>query len=134
MGILDTDALILLPDLDRAELPAKVRITSITLAELSLGPLIAPDEAERARRQVHLQQTEAAYEPLAFDTGAARAFAGVAASLRRAERKTEARAFDALIAATAIANRLPLFTCNPDDFRGIDGLMLRPVSHPTRSR
>ena len=34
------------------------------------------------------------------------------------------------IAAIAIANDLPLFTCNPDDFAGIDGLTVVEVPHP----
>lgn len=69
-------------------------------------------------------------DPLPFDAAAARAFGRVAASLRRAGRKTAARAYDAMIAATAIANDLPLYTCNPDDFQGIDDLKLVPVPIP----
>jgi predicted nucleic acid-binding protein len=87
-----------------------------------VGPLVARDEHERAARQAHLQQAEADFDPLPFDAAAARAFGGVAASLRRAGRKSPARAYDAMIAATAIANDLPVYTCNPTDFAGIDGL------------
>jgi tRNA(fMet)-specific endonuclease VapC len=97
-------------------------ITAITLAELSAGPLVARDEQPPAARQAHLQQAEADFDPLPFDAAAARAFGAVAASLRRAGRKTAARAYDAMIAATAIANDLPLYTCNPGDFADIDGL------------
>jgi hypothetical protein len=78
----------------------------------------------------HVQQAEADFDPLPFDAAAARAFGQVAASLRRSGRKPAARALDALIAATAIANGLPLYTCNPGDFAGIDGLALRPVTVP----
>jgi predicted nucleic acid-binding protein len=46
----------------------------------------------------------------------------VATSLRRAGRKASARTYDAMIATTALANDLPVHTCNPDDFNGIDGL------------
>ena len=60
--------------------------------------------------------------PLAFDAAAARAFGRVAASLRAAGRKPAAGAYDALIAATALANGLPVYTANPADFSGIDGL------------
>ena len=35
-----------------------------------------------------------------------------------------------MIAAVAIANDLPLYSCNPDDFAGIDGLVVVPVPHP----
>ncbi|HMJ78668.1 MAG TPA: PIN domain-containing protein, partial [Iamia sp.] len=89
---------------DAPSLPDEPVITAVTLAELSVGPLVATDEAERAARQAHLQQAEADFEPLPFDAQAARAFGGVAASLRRAGRKPAARAYDAMIAATALAN------------------------------
>lgn len=62
---------------------------------------------------------------------AARAFGRVAASLRSAGRKTSARADDALIAATALARGLPLYTANPDDFVAIDGLVVMPVARPS---
>lgn len=126
-GLIDTNALILLARLDPADLPATPLISAITLAELSVGPLVAGDDLERARRQAHLQQAEADFEPIAFDRAAARAFGSVAASLRARGRKPTARAYDALIAATAIATSLPLYTCNPDDFEGIDGLDLHAV-------
>lgn len=129
-GILDTSTLIDLADLDAQDLPSEPLITAITLAELSVGPLVARSETERVARQAHLQQAEADFEPLPFDAAAARAFGAVAASLRHAGRKPAARAYDALIAATAISNGLPLFTRNPDDFSGIEGLDLRPVPQP----
>jgi predicted nucleic acid-binding protein len=89
--------------------------------------LVASTDAERAARQAHLQQAEADFDPLPFDAAAARAFGRVAASLRRAGRKVNARAYDAMIAATALANSLPIYTCNPNDFVGIDGLEVVPV-------
>jgi tRNA(fMet)-specific endonuclease VapC len=86
--VLDTSRLILLPRLvDASALPAEPLITTVTLAELSVGPLVARDERERAARQAHLQQAEADFDPLPFDAHAARAFGRVAASLRRARRK-----------------------------------------------
>ncbi len=102
----------------------------MTLAELAVGPLIATDDNERASRQAHLQQAEADFDPLPFDADAARAFGRVAASLRRAGRKAAARTYDAMIAAIAIANDLPVYTCNPDDFEGIDGLSVTAVAVP----
>ena len=96
----------------------------MTLAELSVGPLVARDDGERAARQAHLQQAEADFDPLPFDAQAARAFGQVAASLRRTGRKTAARAYDAMIAAIAVAHDLPVYTCNPADFSGIDGLQV----------
>jgi tRNA(fMet)-specific endonuclease VapC len=122
-GVLDTSTVILLSRFqDAAILPQEPLITAVTLAELSVSPLVARDEAERAARQAHLQQAESDFEPLPFDAAAARVFGRVAASLRRAGRKPAARAYNAMIAATAIASGLPIYTCNPDDFNGIDDL------------
>lgn len=134
VGVLDTNALILIDRLAVEDLPAEPVITCVTLAELSAGPLATDDEVERAARQARLQEAEAAFEPLAFDAPAARAYGRVAASLRRAGRKPAARAFDALIAATAIANDLALYTCNPRDYEGIDGLTVVTIPHPDGGR
>ena len=131
-GVLDTSTVVLLGQLVVAELPEEPVITAITLAELSVGPLVAKDEPERAARQARLQQAEVDFEPLPFDAQAARSFGSVAASLRSAGRKVQARTFDAMIAATAIANDLPVYTVNPSDFEGIAGLELRTVSHPDK--
>ena len=128
---MDTNTLILLPQLqDASALPREPMISTITLAELSVGPLVARTEAERAARQAHLQQAEADFEPLPFDAAAARAFGQVAASLRRAGRKPAARSYDVMIAAVAIANDLPLYTCNPNDFGAIERLQVIDVPHP----
>lgn len=133
-GVLDTNTVILLARLEQdAPLPAEPLITAVTLAELSVGPLVASTDEERAARQAHLQQAEADFDPLPFDAQAARSFGRVAASLRRVGRKTKARTYDAMIAATALANNLPIYTCNPDDFAGIDGLTVVPVPVPGSS-
>jgi predicted nucleic acid-binding protein len=131
--VLDTSTVILLGRLsDAAALPDEPLITAVTLAELSVGPLVASDEHERAARQVHLQQAEADFDPLPFDAAAARSFGQVAPSLRRAGRKPAARAYDAMIAAIAMANGLPIHTCNPGDFADIEGLTVVAVPHPDR--
>lgn len=130
-GLLDTSTLLLLPRItDPRILPEVPLISAITLAELSVGPLVTDDAGERERRMAQVQQAEADFEPIAFDAAAARAFGRVAASLRRSGRKPAARALDALIAATAIANDLPLYTCNPADFADIAELTIRPVPVP----
>ncbi|PID96162.1 MAG: VapC toxin family PIN domain ribonuclease [Actinomycetales bacterium] len=126
--MLDTSTLILLGTLDADSLPAEAAITAITLAELSAGPLVAKDDATRAARQAHLQLAEADFDPIPFDAAAARSFGAVAAALRDSGRKPAARAYDALIAAIAIANDLPLYTANPRDFAGIPGLDVRVVA------
>jgi tRNA(fMet)-specific endonuclease VapC len=130
-GLLDTSTLLLLRRLrDPSLLPNVPLISAVTLAELSVGPLLATDEAERARRLLQLQQAEADFDPLPFDAAAARAYALVASAYRRSGRKPAARAFDALIAATAVANGLALYTANPADFAGIDGLVVRAIPVP----
>lgn len=134
-GLLDTNTVILLPRLRKGEdvatsLPRIPLISAITLAELGVGPLVAVSEEERSARQTQLQQAEATLEALPFDADAARAYARVASSLRRFGRKGRSRTYDAMIAAVAIANQLPLFTCNPGDFEGIDELTVIAVPHP----
>jgi len=130
-GVLDTSTLILLGRITPLDaLPEAAFITAVTLAELSVGPLVATTDEDRVARQAHLQAAEADFDPIPFDAAAARAFGGVAASLRRNGRKATARAYDAMIAATAIAADLPVYTCNPSDFLGIDGLELVEVPHP----
>ena len=132
-GLLDTSTLLLLPRIaDPRSLPEVPSISTITLAALSVGPLVTDDPEERARRLAQVQQAEADFDPIPFDADAARAFGQVAASLHRAGRKPAARALDALIASIAIANDLPLYTCDPDDFAGIDGLVIRSIPHPDR--
>lgn len=132
-GVLDTSTLILLQGItDPDTLPAEPLITAITLAELAVGPLVAQSAREQTARQAHLQQAEADFVPLPFDAAAARAFGRVSASLRQAGRKAAARAYDAMIAATALANNLPVYTCNPDDFSGIEGLDVIAVSVPAQ--
>ncbi len=129
--MLDTSTVILLGRIDDpATLPDEAVISAITLAELSVGPHVARSDDERATRQAHLQQAESDFDVLAFDGQSARAFGAVAASLRASARKPTARAYDALIAASAIAHGLPLYSCNPADFDAIPDLDLRIVPHP----
>jgi tRNA(fMet)-specific endonuclease VapC len=128
-GVLDTSVIVQLDQFDEdADLPEDPLISAVTLAELSVGPLVTDDEAERAIRQARLQVTEATFDPIPFDAAAARAFGQVAAELRRSGRKRTARSFDAMIAATALARGLPVFTANPEDFMGISGLEIISVA------
>lgn len=131
LGVLDTSTFIWLDRIPEpaSVLPARVLITTITLAELAVGPLVAADDDERAARQQHLQQAEHV-EALPFDVACARCYAPIAARLRAPEQKRKARAYDVLIAATAVANGLPLYSGNPADFAGIPELDLRPVPAP----
>jgi len=130
-GMLDTSTVILLGELnDPSVLPDECVISAVTLAELSLGPHVASTARERSARQAHLQQAEADFATLPFDAASARAFGRIAASLRQLGRKPAARAYDALIAAAAIAHGLPLHTCNPADFSGIEALAVRAIPNP----
>ena len=107
---------------DGLSLPETPLISAVTLAELSVGPLVARTDAERSARQAVLQQAEADFDPLPFDAAAARSFGRVAAALRQAGRMPAARSYDAMIAAVAVARGLPLHTANPDDFPALEGL------------
>lgn len=130
-GVLDTSTVIVLSRItDPAALPVEPLITAVTLAELTVGPLVATTEAERAARQAHVQQAEADFEPRPFDAAAARAFGRVAASMRCAGRQPAARSYDVMIAATALARELPVYTCNPDDFGKVDDLTVVSVAVP----
>lgn len=98
--MLDTSTVILLSRVaDAGLLPVEPLITAVTLAELTAGPLVATTDDERAARQAHVQQAEADFE----------------------------RAYDAMIAATALAHGLPVYTCNPDDYAGMDGVRVVTV-------
>lgn len=126
-GLVDTNIVILRGRLAPGSLPDEPVISAITQAELSIGPLLADDLSVAAARLAHLHAAERDCIALPFDSECARAYARVAAELRKSGRKSAARAFDALIASTAIAHDLPLYTTNPADFQGIPELDLRPV-------
>ena len=95
-------------------------ISAVTLAELAAGPHATSDPAERARRQDRLQGARTTWEPLPIDAEAARAYGRVFAATRAAGRSSRARVADLLIAATAVANGLDLYTRNTDDFIGLE--------------
>jgi predicted nucleic acid-binding protein len=123
-GLLDTSVIIDLDQLEPDVLPLEVAVSALTMAELAAGPHATTDPVERARRQDRLQRAEAAFDPLPFDAEASRAYGRVYAAVGAAGRKARgARAVDLLIAATACAEGLPLYTRNPDDFRAIEGLV-----------
>ncbi|HEV8239153.1 MAG TPA: type II toxin-antitoxin system VapC family toxin [Thermoanaerobaculia bacterium] len=129
-GLLDTSVVIDLQRLDEASLPAELAISSLTLAELAAGPHATEDAEERARRQERLQRVESTFDPLPFDADAARAYGRIYASVAAAGRKARGRrAVDLMIAAVALAARLPLYTMNADDFDGLGELIdLVPVT------
>ncbi len=123
-GLLDTSVVI---DWDDpavvAALPDEAAVSAITLAELAAGPHLTSSSRERARRQAGLQQVEATFEPLPFDVTAARSFGLVVAAVTETGRTHRRRVADLLIAATAHANGLPLYTRNSGDFAGLGELI-----------
>lgn len=123
-GLLDTSVVIDLETIPATSLPVEVAISAITLAELAAGPHATDDPAERSRRQDRLQRTEATFDPLPFGADAARAYGRVFTAVTDAGRKPRgARAVDLLIAATALAASLPLYTRNSDDFQSLGDLI-----------
>ncbi len=123
-GLLDTSVVIGIEMLDPSQLPFEVAVSALTMAELAAGPHATADPDERGRRQDRLQRAEAAFDPLPFDTDAARAYGRVFFAVMTTGRKARgARAVDLLIAATALAAGLPLYTRNGDDFQALDDLV-----------
>jgi len=123
-GLLDTSVVIDIEMLDPSQLPVEVAVSALTMAELAAGPHVTTDPEERGRRQDRLQRAEAAFDPLPFDTDAARAYGRVFCAVMATGRKVRgARAVDLLIAATALAGGLPLYTRNGDDFLDLDDLV-----------
>jgi predicted nucleic acid-binding protein len=123
-GLVDTSVVFDLDHLDTSQLPDELAVSTITMAELAAGPHATSDLAERARRQDRLQRAEATFDPLPFDAESARAYGRIYAAVVATGRKARGpRAVDLLIAATALAADVPLYTRNIDDFRGIEKLM-----------
>jgi predicted nucleic acid-binding protein len=131
-GLGDTNVLILLELLPAERLPAQLLISAVTLAELSAGVHSARDAGERGRRVARLQRVEATFNPLPFDAEAARQYGVIAGEVIAMGRKPRGRVADLMIASVAAANRVPLFTTNPDDFYGLDAVVtVVPVPVPT---
>lgn len=123
-GVLDTSVVIDLEHVAAGDLPTELAVSAITLAELAAGPHATADPDERARRQDRLQRAEATFEPLPVDASVARAYGRIYAAVTGAGRQARgARSLDLLIAATALASNVPLYTRNPDDFTGIASLV-----------
>jgi predicted nucleic acid-binding protein len=123
-ALLDTSVLI---DLDdpavRLGLPDRVATSSISLAELAVGPHLAHDPLERARRQTRLQQIESLFNVLDFDVASARSYGQVVAAIVTSGGSHRSRVADLLIAAVAHSNNLALYTRNSQDFAGLQSLL-----------
>ena len=123
-GILDTSVVIDLGEIDPKLLPDDSAIAAVTLAELAAGPHATSDEEERARRQDRLLWAASTWDALPFDVDAARMYGRIFAAMRASGRTSRARLADLLIASTAAANGLALYTRNPADFAGLERLVV----------
>jgi len=119
-GMLDTCAVIDLPALDPARLPVEVAIPAVVLAELAQGLAMTKSAEQVMIRSQRLADIEAAFAAIPFDREAARRYGTLVALTIAASRDPRPRRIDLMIAATAAANGLPLFTRNAGDFRGLD--------------
>ena len=123
-GLIDASIVIDLGQIDPVDLPSELAISAVTLAELAAGPHATADPEERARRQDRLQRTEATFDAVPVDGAVARAYGRVHAAVATSGRKARGRrAFDLLVAATALAGNLPLYTRNPDDSQELRDLL-----------
>ena len=130
-GLGDTNILVYLERLAVEQLPAELLTSTVSLAELSAGVHSAADVTERARRVIRVQRVEATFSPLPFDVEAARQYGIIAAEVIAMGRRPRGRVADLMIASVAAANRLPLFTTNPADFRGLESVVtVVPVPVP----
>ena len=122
-GLLDTSVIIDHDVIDPKLLPDESAIAAVTLAELAAGPHATDNSDERARRQDRLQWAATTWDPVPFDEEAARAYGRMFSAARAAGQTSRSRLADLLIASTAAANDLPLYTRNPDDFRALQGIL-----------
>jgi predicted nucleic acid-binding protein len=115
-GLLDTSVVIDYDLIDPLLFPDQSAIAAITIAELAAGPHATEDNDERARRQDRLHWATATWDPLPFDAEAARMYGQMFSAARAAGRKSRSRMADLLVASTAAANSLPVYTRNPSEF------------------
>lgn len=94
-----------LGEVDRTE------ISVVTLAELTVGVLLA-DDGHRADRLATLSAVESTWDPLPVTADVARSFARIVAGLR--DRGRRVPVLDALVAATAIVEQIPVVTQDRD--------------------
>lgn len=119
-GILDTSVVIAT---DVSPLPGNLALSSITLAELHFGVLVAKNASDRSERLRRLLLVERLFDPLPVDEAVAASYGTLAAAVVEAGRQPRSRSLDLLIAATAHAHDARLYTRNPSDFIGLDGLV-----------
>ncbi|AZM47369.1 twitching motility protein PilT [Streptomyces sp. WAC 06738] len=119
-GLLDTCVLIDLPDIDAEKLPVEAAVPSVVLAELAQGVAMTRDPVAILARSQRLADAESVFSSIPFDREAARRFGTLVALTIKANRNPRPRRMDLMIAATAAAHGLPLYTRNGDDFQGLE--------------
>lgn len=117
-ALLDTSVVIDYPASAVAAHASTAAVSTITLAELSYGLHTADPLVNAAREQRYHWITDT-FDPVPFDTRAARVYGALCASVCAAGRDPKPRRFDLLIAAVAVSLGIPLITRNEADFRGI---------------
>lgn len=117
-ALLDTSVVIDYPARAVAARASTAAVSTITLAELSYG-LHKADPLLNAAREQRYHWITNTFEPIPFDTHAARIYGALCATVRAVSREPKPRQFDLLIAAVAVALCIPLITRNAADFRGI---------------
>ena len=122
-GLLDTSVVIDHDIIKPELLPDESALAAVTLAELAAGPHATEDKDERARRQDRLQWATATWDPIPFDAEAARMYGRMFAAARAAGQSSRSRLADLLIASTAAANGLAVYTRNPSDFEALKSIV-----------
>jgi predicted nucleic acid-binding protein len=117
-ALLDTSVVIDYPASAVAAQASTAAVSTITLAELAYG-LHTADPLLNAAREQRYHWITNTFDPIPFDTRAARIYGALCATVRAAGREPKPRRFDLLIAAVAVALNIPLITRNEADFAGI---------------
>lgn len=118
--MLDTCVLIDLPGIELNLLPRAAAISSLVVAELAQGVAMSRDPVAVQLRSQRLSDVEGEFAVIPFDREAARRYGTLVAMTIKAGRDPRPRKTDLMIAATAAANGLPLYTRNIKDFKGLE--------------
>lgn len=119
-AVLDTSVII---GTDVGRLDGELAISSVTLAELHFGVLVAAESSIRAERLRRLTILQRQFDALPVDDAVAASYGQIAATVAAAGRQPRARTMDLLIAATAHAHSARVYTRNAADFAGIEALV-----------
>lgn len=123
-GILDTSVFVAREqDRPLGDLPSEGLVSVVTVAELRVGVLVAPDDELRAQRMRTLSAVEQ-IDAQPVDDAVGREFAEIVAAARREGRRL--KILNALVAATARALEVPVYT-QDSDFDGMAGVEVRRV-------